>query len=122
MQHDDPEVPCPCCEADEPCEVGPSGMRACVCCMNTGTVPKSWADGAKKAREELKATESEVRRVKAKYKVGDVVHVPGEGIGSVVKVFGCFIRARFERYPDDDNPGKASTVELNFRARDLETK
>lgn len=32
-------VPCPCCEKGEPCEVGPTGGRACTCCMNTGEVP-----------------------------------------------------------------------------------
>lgn len=41
----EPEVDCPCCAAGLPCEVGPSGGRACVCCMGTGKVPESHAKG-----------------------------------------------------------------------------
>jgi len=41
----EPEVECPCCAAGLLCEIGPSGGRACVCCMGTGMVPESHAKG-----------------------------------------------------------------------------
>lgn len=49
-----PEVPCPCCEANEPCHVGPDGTRCCTCCMDTGKVPAVEAAMMREARAALK--------------------------------------------------------------------
>ena len=56
----EPEVDCPCCENNDPCEVGPSGGRVCICCMETGKVPASNAAEMKASRVALLA--SKVRR------------------------------------------------------------